>query len=617
MHNSPVYLKLKHSPVGDTWSRSRWIVVGGRQVAADSLSLEVQSFQGGARFGSKFVTDANGLQTLINEDVRSGIESFLMDSAGSFTAAVLDGNTEIVYLINDPLGGGMILKYESENAVAFGFDAHSLRDVLSLYSEQTTRSVLFELSEIAVGTNYLGADSPIEEFQLIDAGKFVTLRPDGSYNLVSLPVDSKLYGSGRGAYTDLLTEGVQGVRRNAQAVVEASKGQIFADVTGGFDSRLVVAGLNSAQALSEVSFYSLKSSEEWGIASGIAKLCGRPISWIYPISSALDEQSNFLTSCLNGARDSAGTIRHSARDYASRNGVTSLSGGYGETFREFYVIPEETLLGEVTGRSFTESVFSLYPLFNLEVDGDRVFTDDMIDHISSRIDSIFERARDVGVAEDQLGNYLYLKGRNRFWIGQLAYWSSRTQLRFDILYDIALISAANSLDRYRRRANFVGLDAMRVMAPYLLNYPFHGTGHDRVGEMYRRQRYNPPRYHFPGGEAVETVPDVSPRFWRPYEIPQDQITNEDRNLSRKMGISARDAFGIRRYSEEALEALSLPIFTEYINSESFEIILKTARESPARAKLSLKFISALVRLGIIGNDDLFADDRRRFRYRTL
>ncbi len=616
LFNSPVYVCLEESPVGDSWNRSRWISIGGRQVGADSANLEVQSFSGGGRVAGTFVSDLIGLQSVLSSRDANDLPQIIAASTGSFTASILDGESEVTYLLTDPLGGGMLFRYQGDGVVAFGFDVESLRGVLTSFGFVTKRDPLFELGAIGVGTGYLGADSPIEDFQLIASDTVIKLHPDGSYDEHLLGVDHKCYSANRNEYEDLISEGVRNVRNNALAVAKASQGEIYADITGGFDSRLVISGLNNAQILDKASFYSLKSSSEWETACGIARVCGRPISWIYPVSSVVEENTNFLFSCLEGSRDSSGTINHSTRDFAGRSPVTSLSGGYGETFRDFYLISEELLHKGVTGTSFVEAVFSKYPIYTWSIDGRRIFLPEFETKVKDRVEGVFERGRHAGARDDQLGNYLYLKGRNRFWIGQLAYWSSRAQLRFDILYSPELISAANTLDRYRRRANFVGLDAMRKMAPYLLNYPFHGSGHERIPAIYRSERFDPPRYHFPEGRNEVVAPNLEPRFLRGYEILPDEITENDQLESKRLGITPEQVYGLRTFGEEAAEALSHPAIRDYLNQSDLKHIISTSLESPAKAKISLKFIVALVRLGLVASERLSIEDRIRFAYST-
>ena len=614
---SPVYLCFENSPVGDSWTRSRWVTFGGRQVGADSSRLEALNFRGGGRIGGIFVSDLIGFQSVLSGKTSEDIAALAAESSGSFTASVLDSRSEDIYLLTDPLGGGMLLRYQSENVTAFGFDSESLRVALSAFGIATKRDPLFELSAIATGTGYLGSDSPVEGFKLMPPGNVIELHPDGSYVSHRLPIGEKLYGSSPDDYPDLIEEGVRNIRRNAHAVVEASQSEVYADVTGGFDSRLVISGLNNARVLDSVSFYSLKSSDEWQTACGIARVCGRPISWLYPVSSVVEENSNFLSGCIEGSRDSAGTINHSARDFAGRSPVTSLSGGYGETFRDFYLISEELLGRGVSGGGFVESVFSKYPIYSWAVEGRRLFLPDFESLIKDRVEEILERGRDAGAREDQLGNYLYLTGRNRFWIGQLAYWSSRAQLRFDILYNLELIAAANVLDRYRRRANFVGLDAMRKMAPYLMNYPFHGSGHDRIPAIYRRERFDPPRYFFPNGQNRIVAPNLKPHFSRSYEVETDLVSDRDVLEAKRLGISPRQAYGLRTFADEAAEALSHPALSDYLNRSDLAHTLRTFSENSEKAKISLKFISALVRLGLVGGDRLQVEDKIRFEYQSL
>ena len=561
--------------------------------------------------------DLIGLQSVLETKTFSELPSLIGESTGSFTASVLDCTTETTYLFSDPLGGGMLFGYEDENVTAFGFDIESLRNALSRFGFATKRDVLFELGSIAVGTGYLGADSPVEEFQLLRPGVFVELRPDGTHSRPQLSVDSRLYGSNPREYEELIDNGVRDVRENANSVAVASQGDIYADITGGFDSRLVVAGLNNARVLDNVSLYSLKSSDEWETACGIARVCGRPISWLYPVSSVVEEKTNFVSSCLEGSRDSSGTINHSTRDFAGRSPVTSLSGGYGETFRDFYLVSEQLLEQGVTGGRFVESVFSKYPIYSWSVGEQRIFTAEFESHLKKRIDGFFDCGRNAGAREDQLGNYLYLKGRNRFWIGQLAYWASRAQLRYDILYSIDLIAAANTLDRYRRRANFVGWDAMRKMAPYLMNYPFHGSGHDRIPAVYRKEKFNPPRYHFPSGGSEIVSPKLKPRFLRDYEIATDEITESDRAHAINLGITPAQAYGLRNFVGEAVEALSHPALSGYINRHALESSFRSSLKSRASAQIALKFIPAFVRLGLVANDLLYPEDRTRFEFQSL
>ncbi|MGP4981892.1 hypothetical protein ACTXO4_10970 [Glutamicibacter arilaitensis] len=547
MYRGPVVITELNSGVVDPISTLRYRIFGINQVASHELGLVAIGFQGSGAIGDSFVSNLDTLRSIVQKFSNiNDMISLIKDAAGSFTLQILDENTGSIYFLNDPLGGGLIIKYLDDSLEAYAVDVVSIKMALTLYGVSLTRSLEYQIASFGTGTASLACDLPYDELTVMPAGVGIKLAATGSSTIIDYGVNSYIYEGNNNSYQDLIELGIDSMKRNICAVSTVPSKMHLADITGGFDSRLVLSGILSSGLQDLFTLSSIYENKEWEFAEGLSRVSGIPLTSERGWVRGVHRNDNFYEDCFASSRPSGGVIPNDLNPLAGPGATVSLQGGYGETFRTFsnyYVDPNKNI-------SFEEMCHELWKwtkMSRLQFEGHKLFVDEAIPRLSNLVHRIFDRGINFELGPDLYPNILYMQLRNRYWIGQQSYWSSRIQVRFDPLYNRHLIAAAHKIDFWRRKSNFVGLDAMNLMTPQLLEFPwFQG---DRVSARYRKEKYDPTTSPFPKGKTNILVDSLVPRHRIESDIQRDEYISVDFEMSKSLNISVSTCFGIRVWSE--------------------------------------------------------------------
>jgi hypothetical protein len=137
-------------------------------------------------------------------------------------------------------------------------------------------------------------------------------------------------------------------------------------LSGGLDSRLVLAGLRSLGCSPHVYVYGWPSSPDVQIAQQIGAAEGFPVEWIdkdtyrkitpdeFPAQVARNFEEHDALPNFGGMFDNGGNSH--ARDARHRDGALAVSGGAGEIYRDFFFLPDRPL----TAKAVTDSFFARF-----------------------------------------------------------------------------------------------------------------------------------------------------------------------------------------------------------------------------------------------------------------
>lgn len=608
MHKGPVLFIDKTCPSLDPTTRRKYHLQGVPQVSPTREKIIALGFQGSGVFRNKYISDVYDLNSVI-EGVESidEIVRIISDSSGSFTMQLVDPMSGHVYFLNDPLGGGFILEYEIGGRYALGVDPLSIKLALNQRGIQIQRSLSFQISGLATGTHAFAGDTPYQELRALPPGCGISVAPSGKKTVIDYQTNDYINLPNPRDYDELVYRGAAKILRNIEAVSNISAGYFLTDLTGGFDSRLVLAGILGTQRQNQYIASSIFDNSEWGYAEGLARSVGMKITKNRGLRAAITHPSSYFESCFAASRPSGGMISNDLNANAGAESFVNLQGGYGETFRTFsgYFLSNDS---PVNYHDFFKEIWKWAPLHRKYVGQTKLYTEEAHQILTQKTMRIFNRGVDFKHENDSLSNFLYLQLRNRYWIGQQSYWSSRSQIRFDPLYNIHSIAAGYKLDFWRRKSNFVGLDTMRLLDAELLSFPWFGQ--DRVNERYRNEGYNPaPRPFAENPSILQEIP-VTPRFSVQVQGDEDAPNSNDRELAEKFGLPALTLYGIRTWSSAAKEFLlddtEAKMF--FVPSAVQELFSKDElnREN---ALLIHDLISALFRAGSISPENISSDDR--------
>lgn len=213
--------------------------------------------------------------------------------------------------------------------------------------------------EFAFNVVPIGDDTVFSELKTLGPDRIATLGADGvSVEAVSKPLPSleKLP----------LEERIAVHRDRLMAVVSAYVGEfgnkVYCPLSGGLDSRLVLAALRAAGCTPKVYVYGGEGSADVRIAREIAAAQGFEIDWLdkeawrAPTPDEFPEQvaRNFET--YDGLPNYGELFENGANAFARQarheDGALSVSGGCGEIFRNFFFLPNRRVSAAAVARTF-------------------------------------------------------------------------------------------------------------------------------------------------------------------------------------------------------------------------------------------------------------------------
>lgn len=558
MREGPVLVSGQQCDL-DTVFNTKYRIHHVPQVSPLSQGLVVLDYAGSGIIGGRLVTCNDDLVPIVKECASfDRLENLLSGSSGSYTLLVLELSTRECRWYSDPLGGGLLFEYSSGGMIAASSNVGTLACVLrDQYGVSIRRSPLFEIAGYATGSACYGAGTPYIGVSVIPPRVYVKVSADGLWSLeqYDLPAGLDLYGSGselsNADLSDLIDAGAGEIVTNVTAAVSGSGNSlVLSDITGGFDSRLVLAGILAAGAGENVVLSSIRNHPEWVYAEGLAAISGLRLTDFRGLVGAVVGQGRYIEKAFLGSLSSGGIIANDIAATATPPGPVNFQGGYGECFRAF----NSCYLGDVDlvdGERIASEIWKYAPIFRCMVEDRRVFTSDFLYLLSGRLQEYIDEGVRLGVKAEHLTSFVYLHGRNRYFIGQQSYHSSRSQVRLDPLYSCSLISASYSRNFWYRRSNMVGLRAMARLCPELLEYPFYNKG--VVTGAYERECGVVQRKVFPEWEGV---PEVFPRVASVVNARSaDHFDAVDRDIANMVGVDVLTVFGVRKYLGQCVEAL--------------------------------------------------------------
>lgn len=569
------------------------------------VRYEVLAFQGaGILRGAVVSTLEAATAALVGIADWAALRDLIVCSTGSYALQVRDRETGSLLFLNDPLGGAYIFEYEDAEAVIISSSLSTIKLLCSLSGRSLAREPFFELANFATGTAVYGANSPYKQVFSVRPGFGVEVGTEGKVSRLSYGVRELLNDLRNIDYHELIKAGTEVIRDNIDAALDSGAPLVSSDLSGGFDSRLVLAGVLATGRQDEVVFSSIRRSPEWDCVYNLAGEFQLNLTDVRFNGDEALSGASIYERAVSGSRSSGGFIDFGLDPGVMKTPIVSLQGGYGETFRtfsNFYYSND----GVFSASKLAEQLWAWKRIDRLSVDGRPLMTDMAKGRLLDSMSSIFDSVRNDGVAIDYITNATYLESRNRHWIGQKSFWWSMKMARLDPLYNLPLIAAAEQLDFWKRRANFVGLDAMRLLAPRLSELPFYNRG--VVSDRYRDSRQLPEVGSFKrGNPRILASRDL--RWQKSKFHRHDSAAGSKGTVSQYSNGSARRT--LAEWSPHLLDAiLDRPDLRPYFDETALRSLFARrgggALETSAVEKLS----GCLFRIGAVGPSDLPYSDQ--------
>lgn len=260
-------------------------------------------------------------------------------------------------------------------------------------------------------------------------------------------------------------------------------------LSGGLDSRLVLAALRAAGCSPELYVYGLPGDEDVEIAQAMGKACGFEVAWTdkyaeTPAPDAFPElvERNFHqfdglptfgNIFDNGAHGATQIARHAG-------GALAVSGGCGEIYRNFFYLPDRRFTAHDVARTF----------FARFVPGDATDAFDsrtFLDGIAARIRSVIEPPAATGPLDRTRIEQIYPRVRCRALFGREISLEGRYSPYLMPFLDHQVVAQAMTIPLGLKHAGRFEAALLDAIDPQLAAQP-SAYGHDFTGPPDRKHR---------------------------------------------------------------------------------------------------------------------------------
>jgi hypothetical protein len=448
----------------------------------------------------RLITDAEAAIDVLNRNKEQPLKELGQDIRGSLTLYVVEPEAKRLTILPDPLGGGLVFVWKGAAEQVISSDLAALISFLDLIGERPKKSLEYVAAYVATGSGGL-VDSSYEDVLVVPQFSYAEVSSAG-VTTRDYPGKRKFFES-ESSYQDSLEETHAEITENVNALAESTHPRKVAHLTGGVDSRLVLASILESGNQSEFAFYCSGGPTEPDqiVAQSLAVEFGLRMTHHSGLEAktappTLDDQ------LLWPFQHTSGIISGVAHAGNAPTKTAVASGGYGELFRSFY---DKGLVHTGSMQDAAERMFGRLA-FGVEADR-RLLSEKFSQTAQSRLAAIIESAAVSGVREDARLDFVYMNRRNRYYVGEISRSLSPFAARFDPLYSLSGASLGLRVDGLSRQANVIGIDLVERMVPGLSLLPFDtdrftGAYRDLRGTPDARPFRNPGKPMFDGEERM-------------------------------------------------------------------------------------------------------------------
>ncbi|QAY76527.1 hypothetical protein [Sphingosinicella sp. BN140058] len=273
--------------------------------------------------------------------------------------------------------------------------------------------------EMAFNVVPIGDDTVFAEIKLVGPNALIELDADGAvFHTLAKPLPDTAI--------DLpLAERIAAHRTKLDAIIGAHVAaygdRICCPLSGGLDSRLLLAGLRAAGSRPHVYVYGRADSEDVAIGRAIGAAEGFKVEWVDKSAVPPPGPEAYAERVARNFQDYDGLpvygeifesgANAAARDARHPGGALAASGGCGEIFRNFFYLPDRPVSAAVVARTF----FARYDRGDLTgAFDDKAF----LRGIEDKILAALGRAGDRGRLPRPLVEHIYPRLRCRSFFGR-------------------------------------------------------------------------------------------------------------------------------------------------------------------------------------------------------
>lgn len=424
------------------------------------------AIDGAAIFNGRVVSARENLDSLVpliagGDTLRSIGTTWISRTRNPNALFVVDASNDESVVAPDPLGGAVVYYYNRNGHYYVSTDVVSLRNALEADGISTTKSYDFQVERLLIG-NSGATDSSYNEINTLDSFEFIHIN-SGNFDIINLR--KELLQADGDSYYELLRKTRQEILENVVAVAGSRSQMKIAHITGGFDSRLVLAAITHAGVKHKFRFFCSGPektrdriiadglTEQYGLkrTTGPGLVAGPAHSITERILGPLFHSGGILTTGPNGREENVDVI--------------AVGGGYGELYRTMYA----ERFNETDRNDPEAAIRAMLPWSNK----DSTYVSEgswtsLTKSINVKWQSIVEQYE----SQDFRGDAFWIHRRARIHFGQGSMAWSRVGTRIDPVYSLNGFRLAMSTPLLLRSANTLGYDLMQSFDPDLVKFEF-------------------------------------------------------------------------------------------------------------------------------------------------
>lgn len=486
---------------------------------------------------------------------------------GSVALLVRDIWHNRMHLLADPFGGCMVQHYSTAGLSVYASDPEALKHALLMRGVSLEKNLPYLMSASLLGNGGL-VESPFKDVRVLGQFKYVSIYK-GHCQELDYPQLEELVSDDL-SLEDALELFLEDISINVNAASRFSSQVKISQITGGIDSRMVLAALIGAQKEDDYSYFVGGADNSLDVMTA-RNLCGT-LDLVMTRYDGVDRaiRPSGVDELTWSLHETNGVLQGPADPGLSSNDNLILSGGYGELLRSFYGKNRTPDLSSPMATFI--SVFGTYGIGSVESRG--LWNQSFVEQTGDKLQQKISSYGSSGIKDTAQLDYLYVATRNRYYVGEISRSMSRFTKRFDPLYSPALVTILNKSTMESRSTGELQLEILHRMAPKLLEIPFDTR---RFGDQFAVKH----------GIATSTPKDLRvPRFdGRRNQIPlrpTGALPLPESNVLKKQALEINMPYHALReaqYSKELIERLLVKEdpdgLQQYFNIEELQSYLKS------------------------------------------
>lgn len=376
-------------------------------------------------------------------------DDFFDKAKGMYCRVIPSEDARKVFVERDILGVYPVW-YASYAGIDFvSNNIFSISNAINALGGRVERNGLYSAAELAVENGVWG-ETGYKGIYLLGAHQKICLSRLGASFFCFEP----WYYQSKLSYGHLLECACEEIKENIRAVSESSFSYKVSDLTGGYDSRLILSGIVGQGVEDEFSFFT--SGVNTGDSSSASYLRNK-----YSLKRTMYKVDGSPGDMVDKVKRSlaASYGQHSMADYAQYNpDMIECNGTMGELFRQFYKVPFDV--------SPIESIKSAYR------DRLSVLPVAASNKILKGYEGFFKEKRSQGFSDSEAFFHLYLEQRNQQFVGVSMRSKSNVQTISLPLYSPSGVAAALALPLEERNSLRLVYDITKRLCGELVFPPF-------------------------------------------------------------------------------------------------------------------------------------------------